>query len=139
MTKLTPELQDKFLKLLELGVPIKYACQTLNIGEATYFRWMDLGQRDKDRPESKFREFRESVQSIPGKAMARKLAHLEKAAEKGNITATTWFLEHKFPEEFKQAQDINLSVKPTVQQLNEFYELKEKEKEKKKQPLLEGK
>ena len=65
--------------------------------------------------------------------MARKLAHLEKAAEKGNVTAATWFLEHKYPDEFKQAQDINLTLKPTVQQLNDFYELKEKEKEKKKE------
>ena len=88
---------------------------------------MKLGSKKK---EGKYFEFFQSVQSVPGKAMARKLAHLEKAAERGNVNAAVWFLEHKYPEEFKQAQDINLSVKPTIQQLNEFYLLKEKEKKK---------
>ena len=128
MSKLTPELQDKFIHLLELGVPIKYACEALNIDERTYFVWMKLGRKKKD---DKYFQFLQSVESIPGKAMARKLLHLEKAAEKGSVAASIWFLEHKYPDEFKQQPtEVNLTLKPTVQQLNDFYLLKEKEKKK---------
>jgi hypothetical protein len=132
MTKLTPELQKKFLHALELGVPIKYACEALNIDESRYYVWMKLGLK---KPDTKYGEFRKSVEAIPGKAMARKLQYLETAAQKGSVNAVIWFLEHKYPAEFKQATDINLAVKPTIQQLNEFYEMKEKEKKK----LLENK
>ena len=127
MTKLTPELQKKFLHLLELGVPIKYSCEALNIAEQRYFVWMKIGLK---KPDTKYGEFRQLVLSIPGKAMARKLQYLETAAQKGSINAAIWFLERKYPDLFKQATDVNLTMKPTVQQLNEFYELKEKEKKK---------
>jgi hypothetical protein len=136
MTKLTSELQEKFLKLLELGVPIKYACESLSIDESTYFVWMKLG---KKKTEGKYFEFFKSVETIPGKAMACKLAHLEKAAEKGSVSACIWFLEHKYPEIFKQATDLNLNVKPDVTQFIAFLEMRDKEKEKKKEDILESK
>jgi len=129
MTKLTSELQEHFLKLLELGVPIKYACEALNIDESSFFVWMRLGRK---KTEGKYFQFFKSVESIPGKAMARKLAHLEKAAEHGSVSACIWFLEHKYPELFKQATDVNLNVKPTIQEFIDFLDMKDKEKEKKK-------
>ena len=107
MTKLTPELQTNFLKLLELGVPIKYACEALNIDESTYFVWMKQG---KEQSKGKYFEFFKSVQSIPGKAMARKLHHIEKAAEKGNVTAAIWFLKTKYPELFGDKLQIDATL-----------------------------
>jgi hypothetical protein len=114
MVKLTEPLQTKLLHFLELGVPIKYACQAVGIDERTYYVWMKLGKRDKDRPDSKYFQFLQSVDSIPARCLARKLLHLEQASANGSVSATIWFLEHRYPEIFKQPSDVNLNIKPDV-------------------------
>jgi hypothetical protein len=122
MVKLTEDLQKKLLHFLELGVPIKYACEALGIDERSYYVWKKLGKRDKDRPDSKYFQFLQQVESIPGKAMARKLLHLEQAAANGSVSANIWFLEHRFPEVFKQSSDLNVTLKPSSETFRLFLE-----------------
>jgi len=97
MSKLTPELQNNILQLLKLGVPQKYACEAVGIDETTFCRWIKIGRH---KTEGKYYEFYQSVLRSNSEAMAIKLANLEKAAQKGSVNAITWFLEHKYPEEF---------------------------------------
>ena len=112
MSKLTPELQTKIIQLLKLGVPQKYACEACNISENTFYTWMKLG---KKKTEGKYHEFSESVIRSNSEAMAIKLADLEKAAQRGNVSAITWFLEHKYPELFGNKLSIEHSGKITVE------------------------
>jgi len=128
MTKLTQERQDKFIQLLRLGTPIKYACRACSIDDSLYYVWMKLGERDKDRPESKYFKFFEAVKRTEGEAMTLKLADLEKAAQRGSVQAITWFLEKKYPDEFGNKLQVTHDVKLSVQQVNDYFGNKNKEK-----------
>jgi hypothetical protein len=122
MAKLTPTLQKQFMDLRELGLSIKRTCEAINIDESLYYKWIKHGQRAKNHPDNKYFKFFQASSSIEAKAIARKLLHIEKAAEKGNASAATWWLEHRHPQEFKQASDVNLNVKPPAKYLNYFME-----------------
>jgi len=117
MSKLTPELQENLLKLLKLGVPQKYACEAVGINEDTFYTWMKIG---KNKDKGKYYEFSELVKKSKSEAMAIKLANLEKAAQKGNVSAITWFLEHKYPDIFGNKLHIEHSGKITFDQLREL-------------------
>jgi len=130
MTKLTPELQDAFIKMRKNGLSIKRCCEALGIDESLYYVWMNLGKRDKDRPESKYFKFFEAINRSQAEALAELMAALDNAAKRGSVNALLIRGQHQFPEEFPRDRptEINLALKPTIQQLNEFYELKEKQK-----------
>jgi hypothetical protein len=117
MCKLTPEIQEKLCNLLKLGVPQKYACEACGIDETTFCRWMKLGRH---KTEGKYFEFHQSVIRTNSEAMSYKLAALEKASQKGNVSAITWFLEHKYPDIFGNKIHIEHSGKINFEQLREL-------------------
>ena len=109
MSKLTPELQNHIINLLKLGMPQKYACEAVGINQDTFYTWMKLGGK---KTEGKYHEFSEAVIRSKSEAMAIKLANLEKAAQKGSVSAITWFLEHKYPDEFGNKLKVEHSGNP---------------------------
>jgi len=117
MTKLTPQLQKKFIHLLQLGMPHKYACESCDISEQIYHVWMKHGKKEK---KGKYVEFFESVQRTKSEALSRKLVYLEQACINGSVTAIIWWLEHNHPELYRQPADVNLNVKPDVKYFIEF-------------------
>lgn len=132
MTKLTSELQEAFIKMRKNGLSIKRCCEALGIDESLYYIWMNLGKRDEERPSSKYFKFFEAVNRSQAEALAELMAALDNAAKKGNVNALIIRGQHQFPEEFprENPKEFNIAMKPTIQQLNEFYDLKEKEKKK---------
>jgi hypothetical protein len=118
MTKLTPETQQKLIQLLKLGTPQKYAAEASGIDEATFYQWIKLGRNKK---EGKYYEFAESIKRANSEAMAIKLADLEKAAQKGNVSAITWFLEHRYPDVFGNKLQVEYTGKITFNQFRELF------------------
>lgn len=133
MTKLTPETQEAFIKMRKNGLSIKRCCEALGLTERIYYIWMKLGQRDKDRPKSKFFQFFQAINRSQAEALAELMDALDKAAKRGSVNALIIRGQHQFPEEFPRDKptELNISMKPTIQQLNDFYELKEREKKNK--------
>jgi len=123
------------MNLRELGLSIKRTCEAVGIDESLYYKWLKLGQRQK---KGKYFQFFQASLSADAKAQARKLLHIEKAAEKGSVSAATWFLEHRFPDEFKQSTDMNVSVKPSIQYLQDFLDAEVKNKKGKTMSKLVG-
>lgn len=135
MTKLTPELQEAFIKMRKLGISIKRCCQALGIDESLYYTWMKLGARDKDRPDSKYFKFSELINRSQAQALSELMESLDKSAKRGNLNAIIIRGQHMFPDEFPRDKphDINLSVKPDIKVLQEYLEgnIKKESEEKK--------
>ena len=89
-------VKDAVIESIRIGLTNKDACEVNGIEESTFYRWMD----EKE-------EFRKSVKEAQ---LAAKQLHLKNihraAAEDRQWTASAWFLERKFPDEFKNRREI---------------------------------
>tara|TARA_R110000824_G_C15221116_1_gene677593 strand:+ start:3808 stop:4281 length:474 start_codon:yes stop_codon:yes gene_type:complete len=93
-SKLTKEVNDRFIRAIKLGCPIKDACGCASIGETTYYKWIQWA--DSDRKDVKrYREFRDNVKAAEGEATQAWLAIIEKAAREGSWQAAAWKLERR--------------------------------------------
>jgi hypothetical protein len=92
--KLNDELEERFLRAIRLGCPIKDACGCAGIGETTYFKWMQWA--DSDRKDARrYQEFRDRIKEAEGEATQAWLAIIEKAARDGSWQAAAWKLERR--------------------------------------------
>lgn len=89
-------VKEDFIKLIKLGVPIRYACDGVGISEATYYQWMEWGKKNKSE---QFVLFYRDVKRARADALKRNVAIVQKAAAK-TWQAAAWFLERSFPEQF---------------------------------------
>lgn len=97
-TKLTPELQDEFCKLLEAHYSKKAACAALHISQTTFYEWIRKGEAKELR---KYTQFLERVNAS--------LAHsqmtlIDKIAKDADWRAAAWLLERLHPKEFGRRQ-----------------------------------
>ena len=101
-SKLTPELQDKIVKVIRAGnyacVAAEFAC----IGETTFYRWLEQGEAEESGP---YREFREAVKSAEREAEIRAVATVQGHMGKSWQAAMT-FLERKFPQRWGRRLDV---------------------------------
>jgi hypothetical protein len=128
-SKLTPELQQQICTAIARGHYATTACAAAGVGEATYFRWLELGsdhlekrgdRRVRVAAASPYREFREAVEKA--KAVAQ-MAHMEtirdaaftvEAGADGvqrvrakNWTASAWYLERTAPHLFARREVVH--------------------------------
>ncbi len=101
-SKLTPELQDKIVKVIRAGNYACVAAEYAGIGETTFYRWLEQGEAEDSGP---YREFREAVKSAEREAEIRAVATVQ-----GHM-ATNWqaamtFLERKFPQRWGRRLDV---------------------------------
>lgn len=92
-SKLTPELQDRIVKLIEAGNYMDTAAACCDVSRETFFKWMRRGNRQKHGP---YRRFVDAVKKAEGLAEARALVRVRKAGERW-WQAEAWYLERKFP------------------------------------------
>jgi len=130
--KLTQDLQDRLCALIARGHYATTACHAVGLGEATYFRWMELGtdhlEKDADGGRKKvagrspYLEFREAVQKAQANAQ---MAHMEAIREAAfevvagpdgaqrvrckNWTASAWFLERTRPDLFGRRDVVHVA------------------------------
>ena len=81
-SKLTPELTETLVALLEAGVAIKHATKAAGIAESTYYRWREDNE-----------EFAETVKIAEAEPAKALLTALHQKALKGDTKAATWLLE----------------------------------------------
>lgn len=96
-TKLTPELQRDFVRMLQLGNWIETACDFVGIHPDTYYDWMRRAEAGGARNRI-YVEFSEAVRKARAGAEAESVARIRLAGKNGNWHADRWYLERSHPE-----------------------------------------
>ena len=112
--ELTEERQERFLKAIRLGCPIKDACGCAGFSE-TWFH--DEKRRAKEKPKletsKRFSIFLARIKEVEGEATQRWLAMIEKSAIGGSWQAAAWKLERRremFIPKTKQEIELDATV-----------------------------
>jgi hypothetical protein len=91
-SKLTPEAMEKLIGALRAGNFRGPAAFYAGIGERTLATWMREG---KERPAGPYGALRQAVLEAERGAEIANVAHIAKAAQKGDWKAAAWWLERK--------------------------------------------
>ena len=114
---LTEEMQDRFLKAIRLGCPIKDACGCAGFSEGWYYEQKKKAEEQPNLATSKkYNEFLRRIKEVEGEATNRWLAMIEKAAMAGSWQAAAWKLERRramFIPKVKQEVEIDAKVETT--------------------------
>jgi len=105
--QLTAEMEERFLKAVRLGCPIKDACGCAGISESLYYKWAEEAREGKSARAKRFAEFMERIKSTQGEATQAWLAMIEKAAMGGSWQAAAWKLERRRGMTLKVQQEIS--------------------------------
>jgi hypothetical protein len=101
-TKLTPEMKEHIKRRLELGLNYKDICMSVGISEETFHTWR------KTKP-----EFSELVDKANAKVKEMSLASIRRGEVK-DWRAAAWRLERRWPEEYREKKEIEVSEKPIL-------------------------
>ena len=96
-TKLTPELQQRFVQAIRAGNWIETSCDFVGIHPDTYYGWMERGQLGGARNQI-YAAFSEAVRHAKATAEIESVARIRLAGSKGNLKADIFYLERAFPE-----------------------------------------
>jgi hypothetical protein len=127
-SKLTPDVRTKIINILKGGGTECAAFTSAGIGESTFYRWIQLGERAE---RGRFREFWEEVRRAEQDAVTRNVTILQKAAMGGDVVEKTtvtkrdgttvirekksppqaqwaaWWLERKHPDDWGRRDRID--------------------------------
>lgn len=106
-TKLTPALQERILKLVRDGNYPETAAASLGVNRATYYRWMERGEKCAKGDEV-FRDFRDALLRAKATAETKALARVSKGftdKARGPERAQ-WYLERVAPDRFGRRDKV---------------------------------
>lgn len=106
-TKLTPELQAQFERMMSNLVPIEAACDALGIHHQTFYNWMERGSRAR---RGLFFEFFEAITQARGLGEVNLLQTVNKSAET-DWRAAVWLLTVRRPETYRPPTRLEHSGK----------------------------
>ena len=92
--KLTEDLQNKIVSILEKGNYVETACALAGISKQTFYNWRNRGNTQKS---GKYRGFLDAVEKAIATAEIADLKIIDQAAQK-NWRAAAWLLERRSPE-----------------------------------------
>lgn len=101
-SKLTPEVQEKILTAIRAGNYAHVAAQYAGIGERTYYRWMERGEKAKA---GRYRQFWQAVKEAESEAEVRAVAIIQKKMPDDWRAALT-YLERKHPRRWGRRMDV---------------------------------
>tara|TARA_R110000751_G_scaffold146956_2_gene251291 strand:- start:602 stop:1117 length:516 start_codon:yes stop_codon:yes gene_type:complete len=105
---LTEEMQDKFLKAVRLGCPVKDSCGCAGFSDGWFY---EQSKKAKEQPglatSKEFTVFLRRIKEVEGEATNRWLAMVEKAAMSGTWQAAAWKLERRRGMTLKVQQEIS--------------------------------
>ncbi len=113
-TSLTPELQDRIIDLLKVGVSKKAMCEALDLSEHTLRYWLARADDDIEP----YRTFRSRFREAENKQKIWALKVLEQAASADPVKAwkaAAFILERRWPREFGTSGQLDLNVNQTQQ------------------------
>ena len=91
--KLTPDLRARLIALVAKGVPLSHACHAVKICYQSFLNY-----------QSRFPDFREELEEAVATAIDKRLQIVTEAAEKGDVKAAQWLLEHLHPQHFAKSR-----------------------------------
>lgn len=106
--KITPELIERICLAIRAGNYAKISCEMVGIGETTFYRWMEMGQKDNARKE--YREFWESIKRAEADAEIANVALIRQAANNGSWQAASWLLERKHGERWGRNDKLRQEI-----------------------------
>jgi hypothetical protein len=106
--QLTKEAQERFIKSIRLGAPIRDACGCAGFSESWFYDQQSKALQSPQLAKSKvFKEFLDNIKRVEGEATTRWLAMVEKAAMSGTWQAAAWKLERRRGMTLKVQQEIS--------------------------------
>jgi transposase-like protein len=98
-TKYTPETVRTICEWIERGMNYKSACALAGVSETTFWNWRE-----------KYPEFVQAIEEASAKLKAWHVMNIRRHSDT-NWRASTWLLEHTFPEEYgRTVQDVNQNI-----------------------------
>lgn len=105
-SKLTPAVKQRLLDAIRAGNYFEAACVYAGIGETTFYRWMEKGEKANS---GEFREFWESVKRAEAEAEARIVALWQQEIP-GNWQAARDFLARRYPERWASREKVHTEL-----------------------------
>jgi hypothetical protein len=99
-TKLTPEIQQCIADAIRAGNYAKVAAECAGVGETTFYRWMQMGERARS---GRFREFWESIRIAEAEAEVRAVKAWQAAIPENWKAAMHW-LARRYPDRWGPTQ-----------------------------------
>ena len=131
MAKFNDETIEIILKARESGLNQKECAEVAEINEATLYKWLNKG---KEARSGKYKKFYNDFQIAKNR---NKLFHLKKIHEAEAWTASAWYLERVYPEEFGRKDrmelnhegkvEVNKTVKEEEKEADEYFKQLENE------------
>lgn len=97
-TKFTPQVQQRILDAIALGLTYEQAATSAGIDRFTFRRW-----RDSKAP------FCAEVEKAEVAGMAARLSRIQMAAIDGNWQADAWWLERRFPDQWGRRERVDVT------------------------------
>lgn|SRR5579859_20340 len=110
--KLTPELQEEFIKALRSSWKYKTACDCCQITYSTFCLWMQKGKASA----GPYRNFLTAVKKQRAENIRRAVARIQQASKK-QWQAAAWLCERDQPEEWGQNSGL---ITALVKQVGEL-------------------
>jgi hypothetical protein len=105
-SKLTPAVKQRLLDAIRAGNYFEAACVYAGIGETTFYRWMERGEKASS---GEYREFWESVKKAEAEAEARVVALWQQEIP-GNWQAARDFLARRFSDRWSPKEKVQTEV-----------------------------
>lgn len=107
LTSLTPDIQERIVKLIEKGNYIEVACRACGICTATYYNWLARGEAG----EEPFLGFLEAIQDAEAIAETRMVETINKVASSDEDNTGDWkaameYLGRKLPDRWGRKERI---------------------------------
>ncbi|MCK9600243.1 MAG: hypothetical protein M0R06_14460 [Sphaerochaeta sp.] len=135
-SKLSPEVQQTVCDFIAEGAYVERACQAAGIGQSTFFRWLEQGEKETSGP---YREFWEATKKAEATAEQERIARIRAAGIGGAVVSRTtitkrnrdggetttvtevyqapawqadaWYLERRYPEAWAKRERHELTGK----------------------------
>ena len=113
MLQTNPDIAQRFLECIELGMTIKASCDYAGIEDDTFFLWQRKAQEDLDAGKtsrsSQYIRFINEFKKSQSKCQQKHLKVIQKASEHGSWQASAWILERRFPETFALKNQVDMT------------------------------
>lgn len=107
-TSLTPEVHQKVVHAVQLGMYIEQAAALAGVNRTTLYGWMKRGGREAYGP---YYQFYCDMQKALAQCEYMALARLQKLSAEGSFAATSWFLERRFHARWSRPQKVEVAGK----------------------------
>lgn len=99
---LTPALQERIVKLVQVGNYLETSARAVGISKKTLFEWLARGNKG----EQPFADFRAAVEAASAEAETIHVSMLARAAQAGQVSASQWWLERRFPKRYGRRIEV---------------------------------